>query len=339
MALLFVDSFDHYTTVLDKWTSKGGYYNQPTINSSYGRTAGGMLLDATDNFAVKSVSTTDRTVTAGCAVKLNAVNTGRISIISFLAPDGTLQVGIRVIASGAIEAVNGAGTLLGTSSAVVPRGAWHYVELKSYIDTSAGTVTVKIDNTAALTLTSQNTQYSGTYNYANQLKIGGDPSVGSGTNYIDDVYFLDSSGSYCNDFLGDVTVQYIAPTAVGNYSQFTPSSAVDHYTLVDENPPVTTDYVEDGTANDIDSYGCADLTPSTGTVHAVVVNMYAEKTDTGTKQVAGMARLSTTDGVGNTIDLSTSYKNIQSIMHRDPAAAAWTIANVNSSEFGVKVIA
>jgi hypothetical protein len=108
---------------------------------------------------------------------------------------------------------------------------------------------------------------------------------------------------------------------------------------VNEHPPTDdTTYVSDSTPGDIDSYTVTDIDGG-ATVYAVQTNMWARKDDAATRQIAPVIRQASTDYVGTTVTLGTTYQYYSQLYDKDPTAAAWTAANVNSDEFGVKEIA
>jgi hypothetical protein len=158
--------------------------------------------------------------------------------------------------------------------------------------------------------------------------------------YIDDLYILTTSGSANTTFWGDVHIEARFPTSDATYSQWTPSTGTDHYALVDETTPNTTDYVSSLTPGQKDTYGFQDLTATDGTVMAVQEMIYAQKSDAGARSIAGLSRVSSTDYDGETKALTSSYTYYTHVMERNPnTGIAWTISEVNASEFGVDEIA
>jgi hypothetical protein len=161
--------------------------------------------------------------------------------------------------------------------------------------------------------------------------------------YVDDYYACDIQGSTNNDFLGDVRVQAVFPNGNGNYSQLTNDlgNMTNNYTHVDEaDPNDDTDYVESSNAGDKDTYTYQDLPTTTGTVYGVQVMTYAKKTDSGSRTIRNLARLSGTDADnGSDIALPSGYTYLPSIFETKPGGGAWTITDVNNAEFGVKVTA
>lgn len=343
MALLFVDSFDHYSTVLDKWTAQ--LNNGGSINSSGGRNGtGSMRFSNYQNGYSKSLPGNYGTLVLGVAFRTSALgNLNLQPLISFL-DNGTMQTEVRLESTGRLR-VSRNGTQLGsTGTTVLSPNVFYFLELKVLFDPSVGTVQLKINGTTEINLTGQNTRASAN-SYANQVALGQVTGAGNEAATIDydDLYVCDTSGgSPTNDFLGDVRVEARFPNGNGATSNLvgSDSNSTDNYLLVDESTPNSdTDYVESSTVGDKDTYTFQDLTSASGTVFGVQINPYARKTDAGTRSIKSVARLSATEVDSADKTLSTSYGYLPDIRETKPGGGAWSISDVNSAEFGVKVSA
>ncbi len=69
------------------------------------------------------------------------------------------------------------------------------------------------------------------------------------------------------------------------------------------------------------------------------VGAVARKDDAATRQIANLQRQASTDYVGSTVTLSSTYATYSQIFNQDPTAADWTPTTVNADEFGIKEIA
>lgn len=229
----------------------------------------------------------------------------------------------------------------GTSVAALSINTEYYIEWKITFanSISADTCVVKINGVQVLNVASgQDTQASANAS-ANGFHLGGFNQAS--TCIYDDLYLCDQSGSTNNDFLGDIRVDTVFPTSDGNYTAFTPSTGSDHYALVDETEPNTTDYNDGATVGDRDSYGLGNLTALTSqTVYGVQVNAAILKDDAGAKSAATFVRSASTNQDGAAVALGTSQVYVSQIFEQDPnAAAAWTETTVNAMEAGVVVTA
>lgn len=343
MTLLFCDGFDHYAEgdTLKKWTY---YYDATTIlGSEYARFNGqGILLNNSNsnNAHFKDLGDNYTTLIFGGALKLIQTPTGVYptgdEYLFRFSDTGTTQVGICMDAELKIRAYNGDEELLGTSSNAVPLNNWFYIEFKVTFNATSGSVEVRVNGTTYLTLTSKDT-ISTANAYANRIYVGAnyhDADV-----YWDDIYVCDTSGSYNNDFLGDITIETLHPSGAGNSSQLTPSAG-SNYENVDDATDIDDDttYNEGSTVGYKDTYAMDDMT-GTGTIKAVAFNLCARKTDAGSKGIQQIARVNSTDyDIGSAEGLFDNYKIYQGIAEVNPDdSAAWEAADVNGMEAGVEI--
>jgi hypothetical protein len=340
MALIFCDSFDHYATSTQKWIAGP---DAPIAISSAGARHGIQGL-RTSNYNQSLIQTFSARATwiVGFAYRVNS--TAATYKIVTLNDSASVQAGCWINAStGQINVVRN-GTVLGTSTTVLVPSTWYYIEFKGTIDNATGVAVLKINDTTEVSLSGIDTQNTANAN-ANQIEIGGSYG-GSSSGYLldfDDVYICDNSGGAPNnDFLGDVRVDALMPSGNGNSSNLVGSDAdsTDNYLLVDEIPPNDdTDYVESATVTDEDTYVYGNLDSTSGTVYGVQIVPRARKTDAGARAIASVARLSATEVDSADKVLSSSYTYQPDVRETKPGGGAWTIADVNSAEFGVKVTA
>lgn len=339
MALKFLDGFDAYATadITKKWTTVSA--SGVTINSTAGRRGGGALRFA--NWGTPTLSKTlDSnivTIIVGFAIKMTAFPA--IEGHLFLLMDsGTVVASLSVTSAGILRVYNNTmfGTLLGSGSSSLTLSTYHYIELKIKIDNSTGTVDLYKNGSNILSLTGQDTQ-NGSNSYVNVLQLGSTSGSGTSTIDFDDLYVSDTTGSYNTSLLGDVRIETLFPTSDGSNTAWTCSTGSTHYTLVDETTPNTSDYVSTSTVGNKDTYGFGDIGGTVSAIYGVQVNMAALKDDAGSRSIAATVKSSSTNADGSSLALSTGQLIYTSIFETDPnTSAAWTQANVNAAEFGVK---
>jgi hypothetical protein len=339
MTLLFMDGFDHYATadITKKWTAT----SSGAINASSGRRGGGAFRVALNTGTVTKTLAATASWVVGGAIKFTALPTSFAAELIALLDAGSLQCNVKLNVDGTLSVTrNGTALTDGTSVYTLSAGSFYYIEFKVTIANSigAGTCKVRVNGVDVITVaTGQDVQATANAS-ANQVRYG---TFGSATVDWDDVYICDQSGSTNNDLLGDVRIDTIFPTSDGNYAQFTPSTGTDHYALVDETAPNTTDYNDGAAVGDRDSYGLGNLSALTSqTVYGVQVNAATLKDDAGAKSAATFVRSSSTDGDGASVALGTSQTYISQVFETDPnGSIAWTETTVNAMEAGVKVTA
>jgi hypothetical protein len=143
-----------------------------------------------------------------------------------------------------------------------------------------------------------------------------------------------------SDYLGDIRVDLLIPTAEGNTTQMTPLSGTDNALMADETPPDDdTTYNSSATAGDKDTYVTSNVS-SAGTIHGLRLRARARKTDAGARSIATVIRSGGTDYDGTTTGLGTAYLYYSTDYYTNPnTAAAWTSTEVNAIEIGAKVAA
>jgi hypothetical protein len=344
MALLFMDSFDHYTTFSHKWSQvssssfgSGRYGSGLTCpNGGWGLSIG------------KSVSTASSTCIIGFAWYINSFGSdsqasGVLNVVNTgSALDASVQFQIRIDAlTGAnlrLMRGDGAATMVGGPTLAL--GTWNYIEAKVVLHDTAGTAELRVNEQSYGVFTG-NTRGQANNGF-NGFSFGGSSSNNhSISSQYDDVYICDGTGSTNNTFLGDCRVQALFPdgnSAVANDWVGSDSNSTDNYLLVDETNPATADYTQTSTQNAKDLYTYQNSS-AVGTIYAVQVLPYAAKTDTGVRTIASIANLAGTEKVGTSNNLSTSAIYYPEVMETDPNDAQWTISNVNNTEFGIELIA
>lgn len=338
--LLFMDGFDSYATadINKKWTTSAG---SAAIGAAAGRRSSGALVSAGTGNVTKSLAA-GASFVMGCAVSVSSVSASARALFQ-LTDAATLQCDLRINTDLTLSVTrNGTALTNGTSVSALATGAFYYIEWKVTIADSIGasSCVVKVNGATWITVaTGQDTKNTANAS-ANAVILGPSSSV-TGTWTIDDFYICDQSGSAPqNDFLGDCRIDTLLPNADGSNSAWTPSTGSSHYQLVDEATPNTSDYVESNTVGQKDTWNFQDLAAVTGTIFGIQVNTAALKSDAGVRSIANTIKSGATNADGATVALSTSQLYQSDIWYQDPAtSAAWTEANINSLEAGVKVIA
>lgn len=340
MAMLYCDSFDHYSSNTD-FVRKGWTTGGDAVTTANGRNSTRALEYGAFNRDIRrSLGLNTDVVIAGVAFRtetLYPANT--LKIISFM--DGASeQIEVR-LQNNHFLGVYRAGTLLsGDGPTEIILATWYYIEFKVTIG-NAGSYEVRVNGAQELVDASEDTQNTANA-FANIVRLGG---IGSGTQAatwrMDDFYVCDDSGGVNDDFLGDIRVEATFPDGNGNTSNFDGSdgNSTDNYLLVDETttPDDDTTYVESPDVGDKDTYTFGNLVTSAGTVLAVQPVLLARKTDAGSRRMASVARHSATEVDSADHVLGDSYLYHTDVRETKPGGGTWSISDVNGAEFGQKV--
>jgi hypothetical protein len=345
MALLFMDSFDHYATA--DITEKGyGLFTNGTATLSIGafgrRSSNGVRVapgGAWVGNMAKSMSPSGAAFVVGFSFKCSALPSSACTVIQ-VRDAGTTQLSLQLNTGGTVTILRGT-TSLATSTAVLAAGTTYYVEFKGVIDPSAGSVSMQVDASATgwpsfsgNTRATANTSWNSICFGANHTGLG----TWTANVDFDDLYVLDQSGSApWNTFLGDCRVDALLPSGAGATTGWTPSTGAN-YACVDETAPNDdTDYVSTSTTGATDTYTYPDAPVTGATIYGIQHCLALKKSDAGTCTVAPVVRHSGTDYVGSDLSPSTSYAYGLAVQQTNPGTSAqWTEAGFNAAEFGVK---
>jgi len=335
MTLLFIDGFTHYTDIFDKWDF---YSGSPTFQSLGGRFFGDSLQFNSAEPIEKFFGTGIEEMVVGFAFKPVSSPSSSNVFMEFTNGDypSTGHAALYFDSVNLNMDLYTGGSLRGSTSAWV-LGEWRYVEIKIKVGDPTGTYEVKIDGVTELSDTNADVLASGGEDKISIVRFGVAGSIG--TNELDDVYMLDTAGSVNNDFLGAVTVETLAPTADGNTTNFTRSSGVANYEMVDDAAPDgDSTYNSSSTATNKDTFTFEDLTTVAGTIHGVQTYINGRKQDAGLRELSDVIRHSAVDYDGSSTALNQGYYKHTDIHETNPGTAtAWTVSDVNGAEFGYKI--
>jgi len=160
--------------------------------------------------------------------------------------------------------------------------------------------------------------------------------------WLDDFYLLDlTEGTYRHndDFLGDVSIKYLAPTGDASL-QWDRSSGTANFDMVKEDDPdddatyVSTDVVDERDLYDFPSVS------SGATIYGVQAVIAAKKGDSGTAQIAAVCKSDTVEEehpVPLGIASDSAYTFFLFPWNGDPKDQTdWSESRLNAAQFGPK---
>jgi hypothetical protein len=373
MALLFMDSFDHYAFAdfTTKWTSFIGGYNGTeasgivatagrrggsavrfqTTGTSAGAVGGALLtLQPTSNkivvgFAFTSVSTFLAWAIANTGAEGNGFGTP--PCLLNVRNAGVAQAWIRLNTDGTLSAMRptsgSASVTIGPpTSASLVQAVYTYIEIAMTIDATVGAVAIRFNGVTVMNQTGVNTVGFGTaLNAWNAIRIGPMGFTGALPNVeirYDDLYVLDGSGAApWNTFLGDCRVEAMSPSGPGANTGWTPSAGANWQCVDDAAPNGDADYTAAATAGLTDTFATQDLLAAGTTVYGVQHCLSAKKADAGAASLAPVIRHGGTDYPGAVLNPNTGYNVLMQIAQVNPGTSAqWTMADFNAAEFGYR---
>ena len=287
------------------WT---GYGSVPTVLLTGGRFSDG-CLDFDPGFystpvGLRRAFDAQRTWFVGFPIYVENLSL-TWAFMGLLSGSSAFQVSLRLNTSGHFEVLRGdtaTGAVIATGTFPISPGSWYFVELGTYIDSSAGTVSLLINGIADINATGVNTQALGG-NTADTVLLGG-PQSGGTHPKLGTAYICDDQGTSENTFLGDCRVIAQIPTGDGAHADWTPLTGSDQFAMVNEIPPDgDASYVSSQTIGALDTFTFPAL-GITGTVIAVKACMDAEKDDVGARVIAPVIRQLGTDYIYTDVNLS-----------------------------------
>lgn len=223
------------------------------------------------------------------------------------------------------------GTTLITGTAVLALATWYQLEVHLKIgDAGTGQCHVKVDTVSDISDTTLDYKNGGT-GAVDSFKLFG--AAGNAFRY-DDIH--DWSGS---DFKGNTRVLGRLPVADGNYHAWAPLSGSSHTAMVDDPAPDgDATYVSSDTTGQRDSFEMQPLgIPASATVYAMGITAIARKLDVGARLLNLFNRVGSTDTHGSDLSPTFDYGALQEAWEDNPVTAtAWTVADVDGAEAGVR---
>lgn len=335
MALLYADSFEHEDR------SRYSSSNPEFVSGRNGM--GAHVGDDSSRTIFVNVSPSDSTFVVGFAVW---IPNGRLTVSGDIGSDDSLLLEVE---NGSSEVgsvwVSGAGwsARIGGSAAgeicsqqgSASEESWYYVELKGTLDASSGSGELRVNGESMGSISSTDTSNNGTT--WTRCQFGGGSAVDIRQEYIDDLVIMDGSGSACNDFLGDVWVQYLVPDGDSTPIQLTGSDAdqTDNYDNVNETIPDSTDYNGSTGTGQKDYYTLTDLsTANSWNVYGAMLVGYVGKGSGVNRYGRVLAQQGGSTDTSTTVGLSTSYGYVTYAMSATPSGTSWNVSKINDLEVG-----
>lgn len=350
LPILFQTSFDHYTTVTQRFNSTRVSGGSITITSSGRRSSNGLqcslgasAIGNVADAAVKTIANGGGAYLA-FAFTINSLppspNTS-LHIASF-EDTGSIQLGLRLLNNGQLRIARGnfsSGTILNTSTLSILPNVFYHMEWFIGCGTTGSTI-LKVNEVQWASFSGDTDQTN--TGIINGFSIGLNNStwgndgvnLGSLTAVYDDCIVRNDTWS------GDLAVGLYLPVGNGSTNQWTVVGASNAYQAVDETAPNSnTDYVAGSTVGDIQLFTYGTIS-STSEIHAIIPVPFAEKTDAGTATFASIALIGSTTYVGETKAPSAgSYEFHPDPWNTSPATGiTWTTTEFNNIQIGVKRI-
>lgn len=334
MAVEFMDGFDHLAAadLTQKWDNTSSVTGASKVTGVFSLGSAQRYLNA--NRTIQRTLSSAATKWVAFHFRLESLPASDVALVIFR-ESTTTHTDIRVTAAGAIRATR-AGTSLGISSTgLITTNTWYWLAVQVTIDNSAGVVSVSLNNSSILSLTSQDTQNGGTAAITN-IQIN---SVSSGNNDWDNLAMGDTTGSAPTNAMPteEWRINTQLPSGAGSSAQFTPSASTNQSNVDDATSDGDSTYNSSTTAGHVDLFAIANF--DAGVVRAVQTNIAARRDDAGPREIREKCRSDGANYNGSTQAITGSYVVYREIRHVDPdTSAAWASAALDAAEFGYELV-
>ena len=343
--LLWIEGFEGFGTSVGNAPDPVGIverkYSTDTGTSSnwyitLGRLGGfSLYMSYAGAYMQSPALTTNATMVVGFAVKFKALGTN--TFLSLY--DGTTQgMNLRLTAGGEVAIYRG-GTVLETTVGLgLTAGAWYYMEFKVLCANSpGGTYELRVGGINVASDSGLDTE-AGSNAYHDRFRLSNSASS-TYTASFDDLYCLNGSGAVNNDFLGNMRVIALRPDGDTAANAWTRSGGAENFDLVNEDIcDDDTGYVESAVSTTKDLYTYDAVASLADSIKGVQINTMCRETNANSFSLVTVAKLGATESNSAAAAIgTTNYVTKTRLMETDPTGNAWTIANVDAAQFGIKV--
>lgn len=327
MALVYCDSFEHQDD--SRYNNAVAYVS---ARHGLGVQCGDGVGGGTELKYFTSIS--DTTMVVGFALKIDAYGGG--DCFEFRNSANNIMLLLETTASG--WQLSQLGRTFFTYTGSIALSTWYWVEIKMNYHASTGSAELRVNGSTIGTPYSGDTTVSGGQVLDAVLWGGGGGSDVADIT-IDDHVLMDGTGSYNNDWIGDIWVQHLLPNADSATIELTGSDAdqTDNYDLVNEATPSTSDYVGGSTHGHRDLYTINSLsTTASWKIYGGMASGWIGK-ESGGNAYGRLIVVNPSTGAlsaGSIVGLSSSYAIEYHAMDTDPTGSTWTQALFNATYLG-----
>lgn len=345
MAIKFFDGCGLYKSVADANAVPNGLriYGNGAYSLNLGRFGGGCIQSVNGGaFWCPMAAAQGAVQFFGMSFRMNTLSSSGQVLLRFVDVNNNVIGAVQLDGLGRLQIVNQVPAVLQTSAVAIGLNIWNRLEVKFVAGTTAtnGQMVVRFNGQEILNQQGILTR-NGTGTMLRVDVYG--PGIQSDGCRYDDIVVWDDTGSANKDFLGDIRIDELLPTANGAEQAWTPNTGAawdavnDALTASDDD----TTFISSGTVGAKSKFTMSDLPSSSDKIFAVQPRARVKKSDAGTRTIKTYIHSGSVDSEDAVaFDPTTAYNTaIGNIRETDPnTAAAWTDAGVNALEVGVEVV-
>lgn len=271
----------------------------------------------------ESVGTTDGGLTGVALACFRDVANGR-------------QIRLLLGTDGGLELRRGT-TVLGRSLPIIGAGAYQHIEIYAKASNTVGAFEVRVDEITKLNLTGIDTVATANVEFSqvavyHELKGGADPpypTIDFADFFVNDTT---ADGSGCDTFIGDVKSGVRMVNADTAQADFTLSSGVTGYELLDEVPANDSDYISTTSATAESDFGIEDGPANVSEILTARPFVRAMKDDAGTCTVAPSLKSNSVKATVDDQPVTTEFAYYDSNVPVDPdSGVPWVAADLDAA--------
>lgn len=340
MALIFTEGFDFLSTTF--FRSKGWVPDPTGLTGGQNITRYSFGNSATGESSYKDIGGSRTTVITGVGFTVTVFSAAATRTLVRFSESSTVHVSVGLNSAGNLAVWTGDGTtLLATGPAITVNPTtpvWYYMDVEVTVSDTVGVVKVWLDDTLVINLSGVDTRNGGT-GIINRMAYG--RTAVSITQYLDDIYCLDTTGTTNNAKIGTCRIETLLPNA-DSATTWTRNTGATNFSAVDD---TSTDgdstYVVSYGTNAQDIYGCTNISSASRAVRAVTATAISRKEDVGTANLRVVTQPGPTVFAGSTVymdsNLNYVYNVVQQTWENNPyTSVAWTGTQVNDALFGIE---
>ncbi len=353
MSILWGDHFKGYGN--DQDLLLDGLYAQ--INNSFGGNA--TIVDDPDPNAeagskalrfgtglTHSGATTVRYVlpngaltTVGCSIRMWSVGLPdqteeEFQIFRWTDIDNTLIATLRQRTTGQMTFAYNGTDIVTSTLPVLTANAYNHIEAKLTVGDGTGAFEVRVDGieVAGMTVSSQSFGTTDISQISFRRPATGASVIVPPQINLKDFVVWDTNGSENNDFIGSCGVYYLPVTADVTIP-WSLSSGSDAFDLLNDSPPVDTDFIEaDNTLPDAARFEFEDVPVDVVSVKALITVHRSRKTDGGEAQVQTALESETDLDNGTDRPITSAFTYWPDVSEVSPdTGVAWTPTEANEA--------
>jgi hypothetical protein len=334
--LIHADSFNSYASASD-YGQQYNSYSYVGLSTNGGRFGGGSLAltsyssNLTWTYPAGGLSS----IWTGFAIQLYNSTPQSGVLIQFESAYGTEVIIQYNPLYGVWRVVSGTGSVLYAMAYAMSANTWHWVDIYFHLSGS-GNVALWLDNVKVFNFSGNTAPFFISTFSTITIGSSGDSIYEC---YIDDWYVLTTTGPNNTTRLGDSQIDSLLPTSDAGPNNGTPSTAGDHYLMVDEQQWSTSNSILiENTLGQEELFGMQQLTQSPSLIHGVQVLTIVNKDNSGIMYGNTVVQSNSITIDSSSVSLSTAYTILSGIYETDPSTSdAWTSYGINNMDCGFKV--